>query len=31
VQQLPQQYGRELHDLHHEPHGRHLQPVRLLP
>ena len=30
VQQLPHQYGGELHDLHDEPHGGQRQPLRLL-
>ena len=30
MQQLPHQYGGELHDLHDEPHGGQRQPLRLL-
>ena len=31
MQQLPQQYGGEFHDLYDEPHRCHLEPVRFLP
>jgi hypothetical protein len=31
VQQLPQQYGSKLHDLHDESYGGQHQPVRRLP
>ena len=31
VQQLPHQYGDELHDLHDDPFGGQRQPLRLLP